>query len=425
MNRFAIAAVFLIAGVPSAVAQERQPVEPQTGQALSSLVTALESGNPEMKAARRQIDMRVARIQSAGAPPDPTLSVGFMGGYKQPPFFPSEVTANGYRQIAISQELPYPGKLALRSQIATTEADEARWDLESTRWRLTSELKQMYFEYQFAVRSDDIIQRFRVVLEQYRQIAESRFSVGQAIQQDVLRAQQEISSMIERHVILEQRRDTLRARINALLYRAPDTPIDPELTYAEPSLPPTAAPLREQALSRYPALRRGEQEITRGEQALALARKELRPDFGINVAAQQAVPGMASMYGIDFMVKLPIFWQRKQRPMIAEAAAALEAGRNMRDTAAAEAEGSVTEQYITAISSRRLMDLYSDSVLPQARLTLESGLASYQVGKADFLTVLTNFTSVLTYEIGLEEQRAQYHQALARLEPLVGTELIK
>jgi outer membrane protein TolC len=424
MNRFVFAVVFSLVAGPRLLAQDR-PESPKSGQTLASLVAALDAANPEIKAAQREIDMRVARVQSAGAPPDPTLSVGFMGGYKQPPFFPSEATANGFRQLAISQELPFPGKLALRSQIAGTEAAAARWDLESTRWRLTSELKQMYFEYQLAARSLEIVRRNRVILDQYRQIAEARFSVGQAIQQDLLKAQLEISSLLERTVVLERQRDALRARINGLLYRPIDTPIDAELTYTEPLLPSSAESLRAEALARYPALRRGEQEITKGQQSLALARKELRPDFGINVAAQQAVPGMASMWGAEFMVKLPIFWQRKQRPMIAEAAAALEAGRNMRDNAAAEAEASVTEQYVTAASSRRLIDLYTGSVLPQARLTLESALASYQVGRADFLTVLTGFTGVLTYELNLEEQRAQYHQALARLEPLIGAELIK
>ena len=424
MNRFVLVIALSLIGVPRLLAQER-PAPGSPGQTLTSLVAALEAANPEIKAAQREIDMRVARIRSAGAPPDPTLAVGFMGGYKQPPFFPSEVTANGFRQIAISQELPFPGKLALRSQIAGTDADVARWDLESTRWRLTSELKQMYFEYQLAARSLEIVRRNRVILDQYRQMAEARFSVGQAIQQDLLKAQLEISSLLERSVVLERQGDVLRARINGLLYRPIDTPIDAELPYTETPLPPGAESLRAEALARYPAVRRGEREITRGQQALALARKELRPDFGINVAAQQAVPGMASMWGAEFMVKLPIFWQRKQRPMIAEAAAALEAGRNMRDSAAAEAEARVTEHYVTATSSRRLIDLYTGSVLPQARLTLESALASYQVGRADFLTVLTGFTGVLTYELSLEEQRTQYHQALARLEPLIGAELIK
>jgi outer membrane protein TolC len=134
---------------------------------------------------------------------------------------------------------------------------------------------------------------------------------------------------------------------------------------------------------------------------------------------------MPWMYGVDFMVKVPIFWQRKQRPMLAEAAAGLDAGRRMRENTLARAEAQVTELYVNASSAKRLMDLYIGSILPQSRLTLESALASYQVGKAEFLTVLTNFTTVLTYEIGLEEQRTQYHVALAELEPLVAAEYIK
>jgi outer membrane protein TolC len=71
------------------------------------------------------------------------------------------------------------------------------------------------------------------------------------------------------------------------------------------------------------------------------------------------------------------------------------------------------------------MDLYADSVLPQARLSLESSLAAYQVGRVDFLSVLTNFVTVLSYEISYEEQHARYLQALARLEPLTGVSLIR
>src|SRR3970282_887536 len=113
---------------------------------------------------------------------------------------------------------------------------------------------------------------------------------------------------------------------------------------------------------------------------------------------------------------VPLFWRRKQRPMVAEAVAGLEAGRRMRDNTVALAGAMVGELHVHAAPARRLMDLYTGSVLPQARLTLESALASYQVGKAEFLTVLTNFVSVLTYEIGLEEQRTQDHVALAGLQ---------
>jgi outer membrane protein TolC len=64
-------------------------------------------------------------------------------------------------------------------------------------------------------------------------------------------------------------------------------------------------------------------------------------------------------------------------------------------------------------------------VLPQARLALESSLASYEVGAVDFLSVLMNFTTLLNYEVSYEQQQAMYHEALARIEPLAGVELIQ
>jgi len=175
----------------------------------------------------------------------------------------------------------------------------------------------------------------------------------------------------------------------------------------------------------YPALKRDERVIDRGQQALSLANKEVLPDFAVNVTSQTFTGGMPWMYGVDFMVRLPVFWQRKQRPLIAEAAAALESGRRMRDNTLSTAIARTTSEYLATTTSRRLADLYSDSTLPQARLALESSLASYQVGRLDFLSVLTNFLTVLTYELNYEEQTARAGQALARLEPLTGLELVR
>lgn len=423
MKRFLVLSALVVSATGAAGAQGREP--PGVDATLASLVAELGRNNPEIAAARRDVDMRSARIAPAGTLPDPTLSIGYMSGFARPPFFPSSATPNAFRQVGVSQEIPYPGKLSLRSRIAAIDADAARWSVEDTRLQLAAELKAMYFEYQFASRSLEIVRRNRELLDQVRQIAEARFAVGQAIQQDVLKAQLEISGLIERATVLERQRDALRARINGMLYREQNAPLSSELPFATLPLPPDAAVLRAQALEQYPALKRDEQQITKAQQQLSLARKEYWPDFGISVTAQQAPGDMPWMYGVDVMVRLPIFWQRRQRPMVAEAAAGLEAGRRMRDTTVARAEARVGELHVNAMSAKRLMNLYSGSILPQAKLTLESALASYQVGKAEFLTVLTGFMSVLTYEIGLEEQRTQYHMALAGLEPLVVAEFIK
>lgn len=434
----------VLQGIATAAAASAQPVvrleaaatastsavAPTSGDAaapvsLAALVAELEQNNPELKAARREVDMRVARISPAGALPDPTLSIGYMGGLARAPFFPSASAPGSFRQFSASQELPYPGKLRLRTQIASTEADAERWSYETTRRGLIGDLKNAYFEYAYVDRSLTIVQRNKERLDQFRQVAEARFRVGKAVQQDVIKAQVEISLLLERLAVLEQQRRALQARMNGLLFRAPDTPFGPAEVAERPPLPYGLDELRALAREHYPALKRAERGIDRGQQALALARKEVLPDFAVNVTSQKFVGGMPWMYGVDVMVKVPLYWQRKQRPMIAEAAAALESGRQMRDNTLATATAQVTEGYLDATTNQRLVTLYGDSVLPQARLALESSLASYQVGGVDFLTVLTNFITVLDYELSYEERNARMLQALARLEPLVALELVR
>ena len=423
MKIFVLGFAFALLISPGLRAQQRE--SPAARPTLAALVGEVRRNNPDLAVARAEIAMRVARIAPAGAPPDPTLLVGYMSGFARPPFFPPSSTPEAFRQIGATQELPYPGKLGLRAKVAATDAEASRWSLATTDLQLVAEFKTTYFEYQLASRSLDVVTRNRVLLDQFRQIAEARFSVGQAIQQDVLKAQLEISALIERIVMLEQERDTLRARLNGLLNRAQDTPIDPELAFTLAPLSTDVAALRAEAQQQTPALKYDTEQITKAEQQLALARREIRPDFAINVTTRQPGGGMPWMYGVDFMVKVPIFWQRKQRPMVTEAAAGLEAGRRMRESTVARSDAQVTAAYLNAASAERLMDLYTGSILPQARLTLESSLASYQVGKAEFLSVLTNFMSVLAYEVSFEEQRAKNHIAIARLEALVASEFIK
>lgn len=392
---------------------------------LQGLVRELERNNPALNAARRAVDASLARIAPAGAPPDPTIAVGYMGGWRRPPFFPSATAPNSFRQVGVSQEIPYPGKLTLRRQVAATEAEAERWNSEAVRRQLIAELKGAYVEFVYVTRSLNILQENKDRLEQFRQIAEAQFQVGRGLQQDVLKAQVEISMVLERQALFTQQHEALRAQINGLLFRAPDTPLEDAPAYEALGLAWDLDGLRARVPQHDPELRRDERVIDRGQQGLALAKRDVLPDFAVNVTTQKFTGDMPWMYGVDIMVTLPVFWQRKQRPLIAEAAAALEGGRRQRDNTLATAVAQTTSEYLAATTSRRLADLYADSTLPQARLALESSLASYQVGRVDFLSVLTNFITVLTYELNYEEQRARAAQALTRLEPLTGLELVR
>jgi outer membrane protein TolC len=139
----------------------------------------------------------------------------------------------------------------------------------------------------------------------------------------------------------------------------------------------------------------------------------------------QQRPLMPDMNGLTVTANIPIFYKTKQREAVREATETLISSERSKDNRQTELFFAVKEQYLLAKSAEGLFQLYSQGVVPQSSLALESSMSAYQVGNVDFLTILSNFTTVLDYQIEYYRELANYNMALARLEPLVGMELTK
>ena len=126
------------------------------------------------------------------------------------------------------------------------------------------------------------------------------------------------------------------------------------------------------------------------------------------------------MNGVTFTVNIPVFYKTKQRQGVAEASERLLSAEKMRDNRLNEVKFELKQQYLGAKASERLLSLYSTGVVPQSSLALESSMASYQVGSVDFLSLLSNFTTLLNYETDYYRQLADYQTAVARIEVLTG-----
>src|SRR5262249_17823020 len=126
------------------------------------------------------------------------------------------------RVVRFSQEIPFPGKLALAGQIASAEADVELWKYEQVRREVVAELRIAYYDLFLAQKSREIVEKNKNLLQQFAEISEARYKVGRAAQQDVLKAQVEVSRLLDRLAVLDQEHETARVRINTLLYRLPE-----------------------------------------------------------------------------------------------------------------------------------------------------------------------------------------------------------
>ena len=390
--------------------------------ALADLVSEALSINPEIIAAQRLYDASRQRPVQERSLPDPMVSAGYNASGNPLPGagLGTEPVAN--IGVMVSQELPYPGKRNLRASIAAREADADFQQVEASRLSVTARVKQAYYGLSYTYAVGDVLVRNRDLLDTLLKVSENRYAVGQAAQQDVIKAQTQLSIIELQLERIKQQRATREGELNALLARPAGTAVgQPEalgITAFDLSLDSLVAAANAHA----PMLLRDEIMIDRSRLAVDAARKEFKPDFALS-GGYYYMGRMPSMYEVRFDVKLPL--QRARRTAaVAEQLSVVEQARSTYDSTRLGLQGRIQQDYQMASTSVRLARLYRDTVLPQARLALESSMASYQTGAVDFLSVLTNFGTVLEYEMTYFDELASYHGAVSRLEEMTGTPIV-
>jgi outer membrane protein TolC len=350
------------------------------------------------------------------------VSLGYMGDFA--PFKTQAGDPSSYRSLGVMQEFPYPGKRDLRAQIAAKDADAAQWEIEMARRRVSGEVRVAYFELWGVDRALEVLGKNRDLLEKLARITEARYKVGQGLQQDVFRAQLEVTRLRQRLTLLEQRRATLAGQINALLQRPLDAPLGPLAPVEKDLLAYSLDELVERGVANHPQIRQQDERIAQSQIAVRLADREKMPDFAVGWDYLQR-PGMPEMFGLKFTVNVPIFYQSKQKQMVTEAVAESNSARHERESIRTGLLFRIKEQYLAARASDELLTLYTKALVPQSTLTLEAALAAYQTGAVEFQSVLAGFLGVLDYESAYYEEFANYQKALARLQEITGIELVK
>lgn len=408
--------------VPTVRAQEAQSTARQEATKLADLLAEAERVHPAIKAEVQMVESKKARISQVKALPDPTVTVGWMGNIT--PFTEQHLDPSSYRSVSAMQDVPYPGKLALRGRIAQKDVEAEKWNLEAARRQVRAEVKSAYFELWSVNQEIATEQRNKDLLDKLARIAEEKYKVGKGLQQDALRAQLEVSRILQTLTILNQRQRSMVARLNTLLLRPPDTPIGTLAGIDRSPLNYSLDELIEQGVENSPDIRRQEQLIAQSQYAVNLARKEHYPDFRVGYDYWQRTDLM-DMHGFNFTINVPIFYRKKQREGVNEANLAHESAKQSREAIHTELLFQVEDQFLRAKASDELLTLYTRALVPQSSLALESSMAAYQTGTLDFESLIANFLSVLQYETSYYEELSNYQKALVGLEQITGVEMAK
>jgi outer membrane protein TolC len=223
---------------------------------------------------------------------------------------------------------------------------------------------------------------------------------------------------------IEREKRAREAEINSLVNRPPGSPLDrpPLLESQEFSI--SVDELYAAARENSPMLKRERRMIQRSETAVNMARKEYYPDFALN-GGYYTMGRMPDMFMFRADFRIPLYFFRKQRAGVTEQSQRLVEARRMFEATNQSLHYRIQDDYTMAQTAHELAQIYAKTIIPQAALALESSLASYETGRVDFLTVLTNHIGVVDYEMNYYEELQNYYLALARLEEMTGRRLIR
>src|SRR6266481_8369692 len=179
------------------------------------LLEALLERNPEIQAARSRSEAATTRPSQAGTLQEPTASYTNLGvGH---PFSRLNASEFSYQGFGVSQDLPFPGKLALASEEAKREAEGVQQNYRAVVLDVTSRLKVAYYEWLTVNKAIELTRKHSDLLSRFEEIARNRYTVGKGLQQDVLKAQLEVSTLEQQLAMLAEKRQRAEAEIASLL----------------------------------------------------------------------------------------------------------------------------------------------------------------------------------------------------------------
>lgn len=390
---------------------------------LPDLIDEALQNNPEIQAALQEREAAQQRIAPAGALDDPQVEAGvFYMPIAASPFRSEDMTM---KMIGLSQTLPFPGKRGLRKDIASRDAEAISHGYQETVNRVIRDLKLAYFDLGLILEMIKLSEKNKLILEGFLHLAEDHYRVGMGSQADALKAQTQVSRMQDELLRLTRERLMIEAELIRSLGRhthaAVLMPVPPQIQEELLNL----ESLQETALAQRPQLHALKSLVARSDKIVDLAHKNYYPDFTPRLMYGQRDSrldgtGRADEVSFTVTINLPVWRKNKLEPRVAEALSLRNQAMNMHQVQSNEIAARLRQQVAAVEQNLKSAQLYQTTILPQARLTVESSLTAYRFNRIDFLTLLDNQMTTFNFEISLATAMANYNKALAEIDLLTG-----
>lgn len=387
---------------------------------LQDLIDEALRNNHEILLSTSRVTAARHRVPQAESLPDPTFTFGYTNeGFER---YTLGEEQGAQWVFGVSQMFPFPGKLALKGEIAVRDSERLSDAYESARLQTIGRVKELYYDLFFAHKNIDLIRSRTALFARIEDAALARYSSGTGSQQEVLMAQTEKYMLLEKEEMLRQKIETLEGELNAAVGRDIHAPL---------GRPPEPVPTlfsrdMDDSLkighANSPELKAIEKTIAAAESKVLLNRKEYYPDFTLSGYYAKRGGPFLDMWGLTASVNIPIYYRKKQRQAVLEAEASLSEARHQLEGAKLMISSSLRSNYAMLGATERLMTLYRDALVPKTYQDFELALSGYVTGRVDAITTISRLKSLLDFETAYWGQFVEREKVIARIEVITGAD---
>ena len=387
---------------------------------LDELIEEALNNNPNIQVGYNMWKADEYKVTQARSLPDPMVHYGYFGESIETRVGPQE------HKIGGSLKVPFPAKLVVKGRSQKKSAKMSKEEYEATKREIIRGVKVIYYDIYWVDKAIQITKEEKSILESLEKVAKRKYESNTAPQQDVIKAQVEITKLINKLFTLQENRKSLVSRMNSILNRPRNSTFKLTGNVTPQKMLHDLEQLQLMASESRQELKKAHIAIKKAEHEKSLAKLGYVPDFTFGFDYTVIGSGSTTMPNDGknawigtASINLPI-WFHTLNSQVKEKKAMLAARKKSYENIKNVVSYEVEDIYYKISSYKDIIELHRTALIPQTEQVFDAARVGYESGKVDFLNWLDAERTLLQTRLSYYRAIVDYQKAVANLERVIG-----
>lgn len=350
-------------------------------------------------------------------------------------------------KIGVSQMFPRGNSLEIKQDQLILKASQYPFQREDRKSKLTVKIASLWLDAYKAQESIVLIEKNRNLFNQLADVAESSYSsaLGKTRQQDIIRAQLELTRLDDKLTKLKQKQDASLLSLSEWIYSFSEDELTNESILKRDHLQlPNKLPnidinskyfLKKEVnpkellleFENHPAIKNLQQKIKYIAKGTLLSQERYKPQFGINTSYSKREDDLmgknrSDLFSIGVSFDIPIFTENKQDKELEASILRTKAVKTEKVLLLRKLLSTFKTTKSNLLRLKERQYLYQNKLLPQIDEQAEAALTSYTNDDGDFAEVVRARISQLNSKIDLLSIKVDIQKLIIKYNYLFSSE---